>query len=253
MCLAWQALTRLDDEHAAHEEELRLAEIRLARTAERDHELRSGLAGLAGATTLLGTERPDAPMLGTIVASELSRLDDLLRAPLGDRSEAGTTTYAVAPILDGLVALRRSSGMDLRLDMDPGMRAVGSPAMLAQVITNLIANATRHAPGSPVRISALQRNERVVICVRDFGPGVPPGQEHAVFEPDVRDRRLGGLGLGLHICRCLLSAEHGSISIRPTNPERPGCVAVVELPAAPPAAARASQGPVVAAGVSGAS
>ena len=83
MRLVRQVLIRLDEEHATHEEELRLAEFRLARTAERDHELRSGLAGLAGATMLLGTGRSDTPLLGTIVASELSRLDDLLRAPAG--------------------------------------------------------------------------------------------------------------------------------------------------------------------------
>jgi two-component system OmpR family sensor kinase len=230
-----QALTRLDDEHETHEEELRLAEIRLVRTAERDHELRSGLAGLASATSLFTTNRPDAPFLSTVVASEISRLDDLLRAPPGIRNDAGIATYAVAPVLTGLVALRRSSGMDIRLDMDPGLQAVGSSATLAQVITNLVANAARHAPGSPVWISATRRPRQVVICIRDCGPGVPPGRERAVFSPGVHDRCRNGLGLGLTICRDLLSAENGSITIPPADPKRPGCVAIVELPAGRPA------------------
>jgi two-component system OmpR family sensor kinase len=252
LCLIRQVLTRLDDELDTHEEELRLAEIRLTRTAERDHELRTGLAGLASATTLLGTDRPDAPLLGTIVASELSRLDDLLRAPVGVRSETSARTYAVAPVICGLAALRRSSGMDIRLDnIGHGLRAVGSPATLTQVITDLVANAARHAPKSPVWISATQRSGRVVIRVRDVGLGVPHGHERAVFEPGVRDHRLGGLGLGLGICRDLLSAEDGSIAICPTDPERPGCVVVVELPAGPPDA-RASQS-LVASGVPSAS
>ena len=208
---------------------------------------RLGGQGLAGATTLLSTDRPDAPLLGNIVASEISRLDDLLRAPLGVRNEACTTTYAVAPVLTGLVALRRSSGMDIRLDMDPGLRVVGSPATLAQVITNLVANAARHAPESPVWISATRRTRQVVICVRDCGPGVPPGHERAVFSPGVHDRLRGGLGLGLTICRDLLSAENGSITIPPADPERPGCVAIVKLRAGRPAV-RAAQS-LVAVGV----
>jgi two-component system OmpR family sensor kinase len=245
LCSARRALSQLDDERATREEELRLAGIRLARTAERDHELRCGLAGLAGATTLLGNDRPDAAQLGAAVASELHRLDNLLRAPVGVRSQVGTATYAVAPVLSRLVALGRASGVDLRLDTDPDLRAVGSPSTLAQVVTNLIANAARHAPGSPVRICAKSRNGRVVIHVRDFGPGVPPGHERAVFQPGMRDGRFGGLGLGLHICHALVSAERGCIFIRPTTPERPGCTVVVELQAAP-AAVPTSQAPITA-------
>ncbi len=247
LCAARQALSRLDHEREVNEEELRLAGIRLARTAERDHELRSGLAGIAGATTQLGADRPDAALLGAAVASELSRLDDLLRAPVGLCHTADPTTYALAPILSRLVALRRSSGMDLRVDADPDLRVVGSPAALAQVVTNLITNAARHAPGSPVRISAARQDGRVVVRVRDFGPGIPPGYESAVFDPGVRDGRLGGLGLGLHICHALISAEHGTISIRPAASDRPGCTVVLELQAAPTAVPTAHD--VAAAGV----
>ena len=231
--LAHEALLRLDDENAAHEEELRLAGIRLARATERDHELRSGLAGLAGATTLLGADRPDTALLTTAVTSELHRLDDLLTAPVGTRSHADEAIYAVAPVLDGLVALRRTGGMDIRLDVDSGIRAIGSSTVLAQVITNLLGNAALHAPGSPVRISVTRRDERIVICVRDFGPGVPAGSERAVLEPGVRDRSRPGHGLGLHICRGLLAAEKGSIAIRTADPQRPGCTVLVELLAAP--------------------
>ena len=160
--------------------------------------------------------------------------NDLLRAPLGSRNEAGTRTYAVAPVLSGLVALRRSCGMDISLYMDPGLRVAGSPATLAQVITNLVANAARHAPESPVWISATRQSGRVIIRVRDCGPGVPRGRECAAFSRGVRDRGHGGLGLGLAICRDLLSAENGSITILPVDPERLGCDAIVELPAQRP-------------------
>lgn len=229
--LAREALERLADEQATHEEELRLAEIQLARTAERDHELRNGLAGLAGATSVMSADRAD-PLLTNVVASELCRLDELLRAHSGHGPPAHRSTYAVGPVLEGLVALRKAAGMDIRLDTDPGLRAIGSSDVLAQVVTNLIANAARHAPGSAVRLRAFSDDNEIVIRVHDFGPGVPPGHEHAVFDPFVCDERAGGTGLGLHICRTLLEAAGGSIAVRPSTPERVGCTVVVRLQAA---------------------
>jgi two-component system OmpR family sensor kinase len=231
--LAWQALDRLADEQAAHEEDLRLAEIRLVRTAERDHELRTGLAGLAGATSVMGADRAD-PVLTKVVASELCRLDELLWAPGGHRPpRTRRPTYAVGPVLNGLMALREATGMDIRLDTQPGLRTIGSSTMLAQVVTNLIGNAARHAPGTPVRLSAFRDGDEIVIHMRDFGPGVPPGREQAVFERRVRDERASGTGLGLHICQRLLEVAGGSIAIRPSTPDRVGCTVVVRLPAAP--------------------
>jgi two-component system OmpR family sensor kinase len=104
-------------------------------------------------------------------------------------------------------------------------------------VTNLIENAARHAPGSPVRLSAFRDGDEIVIRLRDFGPGVPSGREQTVFEPWVRDERAGGTGLGLHICRRLLEEAGGSIAVRPSTPQHPGCTVVVRLPAPP---ARAS-------------
>jgi two-component system, OmpR family, sensor kinase len=236
--LVHRVLERLEEERAAQEEELRLAEIRMARTAERDHELRNGLAGLAGATKLLRTvpepERHDLDtvLLGTIVAKELRRLDELLQAPDGRARGALPTCYAVEPVLAGLVALRRSSGMHLEFRVEPGLLARGSSTVLAEVVTNLLANTAEHAPGSPVCVSATDQGDEVVIRIRDFGPGIAPGRECAVFERGFRDERSGGLGLGLHVSRTLLASENGSIAIDPSAPDSPGCTVVIRLPAA---------------------
>ena len=231
--LARQALGSLEDQHDSLEEELRLAETRLARAAERDHELRNGLAGLAGATTLLGSGCPDPVQLSTVVASELDRLDELLQTPVGREAEALTSSFAVAPVLHGLITLRCSAGMVVDQELQLGLQALGSSARLAQVLINLFENASRHAPGSPVRVTAERREDRVVIQVRDRGPGLCHGTEDAVFEPGVRDGARGGLGVGLYVSRQLLAAENGTITVLPADPDAPGCVVVVELPAAP--------------------
>ena len=224
-----RALTQLNDEQASQEKELWRAELQLARAAERDHDLRNGLAGLAGATAVLGGGA-DSEALSRVVAGELRRLDRMLTPPIST-DRVGGGAYTVAPAIDGLVMLRRSVGMDVRADVEPCLWAVGSASMLAQVVTNLLANAERHAPGSPVRIAARRRDGRVEIRVRDFGPGVRPGREHAVLEPGTRDERAGGLGLGLHVCRTLLATEDATIEILPAEARSPGCVVVLGLPA----------------------
>jgi two-component system, OmpR family, sensor kinase len=244
--LAHGALARRDVDFEQQEEELRLAQIRLDRAAERDHELRSGLAGLVGATRIMGADAPDTETttLGSAVAAELSRLDDLLQTSTNScRNGSTTTSYTVAPVFAGLVALRRSSGVDVRLDIEPGLRTHGSSEMLAEVITNLLDNAAQHAPGSPVRITAFQESGHVVVRVRDFGRGVPAGQEVAVFGRGVSDRWSGGSGLGLPICRDLLAADGGTISISPSTPDCPGCTVVMRLPS--PAAPGATAWPLM--------
>jgi signal transduction histidine kinase len=132
--------------------------------------------------------------------------------------------------------------MDVRLDVEPGLCAQGSSKTLAEVITNLLDNAAHHAPGSPVRIVALQESGHVVVRVRDFGPGVPAGQEAAVFDRGGRDRWLAGSGLGLRICRDLLAADGGIISISPSTPDCPGCTVVMRLPS--PVTPRAMEWPL---------
>lgn len=231
--LARRALFLLDDEQASQEAELRRAELRLARATARDHDLRNGLAGLAGATAVLGGGAATG-QLNRAVAGELRRLDAMLQAHADDDSRDPPESYAVAPALDGLVTLRRSAGMDVRADVEPGLHARGSPCTLAQVVTNLLANAERHAPGSPVRITALGRAGHVEIRVRDFGAGIAPGREQAVLEPGVRNASTGGLGLGLHLCRTLLAAEDATIDVLPADERSPGCVVVVVLPGGEP-------------------
>ena len=225
-----RALLCLNAEQALREAELWRAQLRLARAVERDHDLRNGLAGLAGATAVMGGGTESAA-LSRVVAGELRRLDGLLAQPGGTEPEGDRGAYAVAPALDGLVMLRRSVGMDVRADVEPRLCAVGSPSTLAQVVTNLLANAERHAPSSPVRIAAVRRGDRVEIRLRDFGPGVRPGRERDVLEAGTRDERVGGLGLGLHVCRTLLAAEDATIEILPADARSPGCVVVLRLPA----------------------
>jgi two-component system OmpR family sensor kinase len=240
--LAGQAYRAVRASEVEHEEMLGRARIGLARAADRDLELRTGLAGLAEVTQLLGQAPGEASQeLCRAVFAELSRLETMM-AEEGMRPDP--RPYPVGPVIRNLVTLRRCAGMDIRYDGDDVLRAVGSSGVLTQVVANVLANAARHAPGSPVRIQACRRSDRIRVRISDFGPGIPPGSELAVFGRGTRSETGGGQGLGLHICRELLAAGGGEIEIRSTPAIRTGCTVIVELPAAAIAGSRGDLVPV---------
>jgi two-component system OmpR family sensor kinase len=228
--LALQALVAFDQKRTQQQEELLRANQGLRKAAEQGHELRNGLAGLAGAAGLLVSRRDDG--LHAAMASELSRLNALLCTDEDD-SHTQQGEYSAVSVLNEQVVLRRSVGMDIRLDTDVRLDAVGRASTLSQVVANVLTNCAVHAPGSPVRVQATLHAEMILIRVSDFGPGVPTGSEATVFEPGVRGTSSPGNGLGLHICQRLLQADGGTIHISASRPDGPGCTVRLEIPAVP--------------------
>lgn len=249
--LVTRALADLRTERFAQQEELALAALHRERAgelaAERDHELRNGLAGLAGITHLLGSPVAGAEQerLRHAVLAELTRLHTLLDPDLPDDPDPPdpAPSYLVAPVLDGLVALRRTNGAAVALHVEPGLRARGDSAVLAQVVTNLLANCDRHAPGAPFTIRADAEGDRAVIRIRDTGPGLPPGREESVLRPGVRNTAAGGSGLGLSISHRLVAREGGSLSVTTESDPR-GCQATVAVPLPAGRAVSPRSGPV---------
>lgn len=197
-------------------------------TDDRDHELRNVVLGLSGAAALLagpaGGERAE---LGAAVAAELERLTRMLDP---DRPEVGPVEFDVRAALATAVEVQRAAGTVIELDVQSGLRARGSAEVMTQVVTNLLVNCARHAPGSPVRISAAQTGCRVVVLVRDHGPGIAPGREADLLDRGRRSATTGGQGLGLGISRDLLRAHGGDLRL--TRPVGRGCLAVLEVPPA---------------------
>jgi two-component system sensor histidine kinase KdpD len=87
--------------------------------------------------------------------------------------------------------------------------------LLAEVFTSLIDNAIKYTtPLSPIDISADLLQNEVVISIEDRGPGIVPDEVNKLFEKFYRGRMLAterGLGLGLSICKHLVTAHGGKI------------------------------------------
>jgi signal transduction histidine kinase len=104
------------------------------------------------------------------------------------------------------------------------------------VLENLVANALKYAPGdSPVVVGGAAEAEWLVAWVDDEGIGVPESERSLVTEPfhrawNVRESRIAGTGLGLYICRRLVEAHGGRLSIGDRPDARPGSHVVFTLP-----------------------
>ncbi|MDH5542540.1 MAG: HAMP domain-containing histidine kinase [Nitrospinota bacterium] len=88
------------------------------------------------------------------------------------------------------------------------------------VLKNLFDNAVKYSShdNGKVEVSAFMESERCVVKVRDFGAGVPKDELPYIFEPfyradKSRSRKTGGYGLGLSLCKKIMEAHGGDISI----------------------------------------
>jgi PAS domain S-box-containing protein len=106
-------------------------------------------------------------------------------------------------------------GCSLELSLDDAVPIRGDRARLDQVISNLLANALKYAPGSPVRISVRRRRDLVELVVEDGGPGIPPEHQKRIFDQYERavSSNVPGLGLGLWIVRRIVAAHGGTITV----------------------------------------
>jgi K+-sensing histidine kinase KdpD len=84
---------------------------------------------------------------------------------------------------------------------------------IEQVLSNLISNAIKYAPGGEIRISGQSLTDQVVICVEDEGPGIAAGDLPHIFDRFYRaqeaTRKTKGAGLGLYLARAIVEAHNG--------------------------------------------
>lgn len=102
---------------------------------------------------------------------------------------------------------------------------------IEQVFINLISNALKYAPGKPILVGLSAQDDKIVLSVKDSGPGIPLEKQSKIFERferAVSASDISGLGLGLYISRQIIEAHGGSIRVE-TEPNK-GSNFIVELP-----------------------
>lgn len=112
--------------------------------------------------------------------------------------------------------------------------------LIEQVLENLLDNAGKYTPpGSLIRISAQRLSRQVEVSVEDNGPGLAELDPEILFEKFQRgapEGSVGGIGLGLAICRTILALHKGRIWAENRAPHGAAFRFTLPLPVNPPAA-----------------
>ena len=189
------------------------------------HELRSPLTRMKVALELLPEGKERERMAGDVAEME-SMLAELLEI---ERLRDGRGLRLER---QDLVAIARRI-VAVAAERPPGVRlATGAPAVeldldaekIATVLRNLIDNALKYSlsDSGPIVVSIAEEAGAVVLRVLDDGPGIPETDLPALFEPFFRvdrsrSRKTGGYGLGLSLCKRIVEAHGGVISVENAN------------------------------------
>jgi signal transduction histidine kinase len=116
---------------------------------------------------------------------------------------------------------------------------------LEQILTNLLANAIKYAPGAPIAVTVKQEQNIAVLEVRDQGPGLRDEDLPRIFGRFERasSQAEAGMGLGLYIARQVAETHGGTVTAR--NLDHDGACFTVRLPLRPLQAPKDAASPAV--------
>lgn len=224
----------------------RTEELRSALLSTVSHDLRTPLATITGAATRLrdapeGSLSPteSGPLVESI-CTEAERLERLLVDLLAmTRLESGglqvrrewvPVEEIVGSALSRLEVALADRPVAVQVPDEASLVAV-DPVLFSQVLVNLIENALKYTPhGSPLEVRATVGARVFEMEISDRGPGIAAGAEGRIFEKFVRGDHpgVGGVGLGLAICRGMVEAHGGTITA--SNREGGGATFRIRIP-----------------------
>lgn len=241
-------LARDFDEMAERIESLLDSQKRLTRDVS--HELRSPLARMNVALELAkqksgGAYAETAPLLERI-ETESKRLNDMISQIL-TLSKLETRSEKIEKREINLKKLVEQTAEDARFEAEGKGKTVkilraddcrvnGNENLLRSAVENVLRNAVRYTrEGTAVEISLENGDgEKSHVKIRDYGSGVPDEELEKIFRPfhrvgEARERKTGGIGLGLAITEQAVEAHDGALSAR--NAEKGnGLIVEIELP-----------------------
>jgi predicted ATPase/signal transduction histidine kinase len=254
--LASQAAISLDHalllsrERTAREQALEALRLREEFLTVASHELRTPMASLTLTMQVMqGRASPDAKppppaevrRLLDLAARQTERMNRLIDELFDvTRIHAGQLPLVRAQVeLEALVrGVIERFAPDLEHARCPVTLAVDGPVQgewdrtrIERVVENLLSNALKFGDGKPIAIGLGLREGRARLTIEDAGIGIPAEEQAHVFERfgrAVSAEHYGGLGLGLYICKQIVSAHGGTIAVE----SAPGTGArfTVELP-----------------------
>ena len=197
--------------------------------AGRPNEPKSRMA-MDGVMSAITSIREGARRSGDILTS----LKGYARRGKGERLPC-----RIAQCVDNALMLCHNSlkyGVSVTTDIPDTLPVLSANAQqIEQVLVNLVNNSAQAMDGKgSLRISAGVDADAVLIRIEDGGPGIPPENAAQIWEPFFTTKPSGiGTGLGLPICKGIITEHGGSIELVPSS--LGGAAFAIRLPLVPPA------------------
>jgi two-component system sporulation sensor kinase C len=191
------------------------------------HEINNPLAGIKNSFLLIKNAIPqDHPYYQYVgrIDKEISRVTRIVRQmfDLYRPGQESPHEFCLLEAINEIVALLTVSNVEREVNIevdisDDSIMVTVIEALFRQILYNLIQNAIEASPpGKTVKVSATVYNEQLLLKVSDHGSGIEGDIRDRIFEPFFTSwsgSSASGLGLGLSICKDIVDAMEGSISV----------------------------------------
>jgi signal transduction histidine kinase/ActR/RegA family two-component response regulator len=231
--------------------------------ANMSHEIRTPMNGVLGMTDVLlrGTasevQREQLEVVRRSGETLISLINDILDFAKVESGELRTESaaFSLHEVLQDVKRLHEmraaQKGLTVFLEIlaEVPERAVGDSHRVRQVLSNLLGNAIKFTPEGSIVMRAKGAGAGVVrFEVQDTGIGIPAEALPRLFQPfqqadDSTTRRFGGTGLGLALCRQLVTVMGGRMDVQTTPGRGSTFWFTLPLPAAPASPTEATSGP----------
>ena len=211
----------------------RLIDDRTQALAAVSHDLKTPITRLRFRAEDLSDAEVKAAMTADLVEME-HMIDQTLSFLRGDRSDEEIKPLDVVAILETLSD--DASDLGAITTLGGASRAIvhGRRVALKRAFSNLVDNALKY--GERAEIGVTDQEDRVIVTVRDRGPGIEEADIDRALSPFVRlepsrNQKTGGYGLGLPIAKAIIEGHQGSMTF--ANHPDGGLVVTVVLPKQP--------------------
>ena len=231
--LVLNQLARYEEAQETSQKAVELAQLKTDFVSVVSHELRTPLTAIIGSLSTLQRPQlahPDSSAQQLIDTA--SRQANRLRSLIEDLLVVSRLDNKALPVRPELIHLQEfiedtvahipDAAEVTYVQMGPGADSVETdPDHLQRILVNLVGNALKYAPGSPIDIVAMLNGNEVWLSVIDHGEGIPYELHDHIFDRFTQlaphyTRSAGGTGLGLSIVRGLSEVIGGRVWFQPT-------------------------------------
>ena len=231
--LVLNQLARYEEAQETSQKAIELAQLKTDFVSVVSHELRTPLTAIIGSLSTLQRPQlvhPDANAQQLIDTA--SRQANRLRSLIEDLLVVSRLDNQALPVrpelihiqdfIEDTVAHIPDAAEVTYVQTGPGVDSVETdPDHLQRILTNLVGNALKYAPGSPIDIVAMVNGNEIWVSVIDHGEGIPYELHDHIFDRFTQlaphyTRSAGGTGLGLSIVRGLSEVIGGRVWFQPT-------------------------------------